>query len=81
MLFSHLDFDWLHFQVTFEGIRGPDWQGDIAIDEVSIKGCGGGGGEGGVGSIGGGGGCGEYLFAITSPIVMQYYSRRKGNFS
>ena len=81
LAFFLLGFQLASFKVTFEGIRGPGWQGDIAIDEVSIKGCGGGGGEGGAGSIGCGGGCGEYLFAITSPIVMQYCSRRKGNFS
>ena len=68
--FSHLYFKWLYFQVTFEGIRGPGWQGDIAIDEVSIKSCGGGGGGGGAGGSGGEGGCGECLFAVTSPIVM-----------
>ena len=47
-----------HF--TFEGVRGPGWQGDIAINEVSIRNCGG----------GGGGECGECLFVITSPIVI-----------
>ena len=81
MVFSDLDFNWLHFQVTFEGIRGPDWQGDIAIDEVSIKGFGGDAGEGGAGGSGGGGGCGEWLFAVMSPIVMQHCSSRKLNFS
>ena len=81
LAFSHLDFNWLHFQVTFEGIRGPGWQGDIAIDEVSIKGCRGDAGEGGAGGSDGGGGCGECHFALTSPIVMQYCSCRKLNFS
>lgn len=54
-------------KVTFEGIRGPGWQGDIAIDEVSIKGCGGGGGEGGAGGNGGGGGCGTPPLPNTPP--------------
>ncbi|XP_015768782.1 PREDICTED: MAM and LDL-receptor class A domain-containing protein 1-like [Acropora digitifera] len=54
-------------KVTFEGIRGPGWQGDIAIDEVSIKGCGGGSGEGGAGGNGGGGGCGTPPLPNTPP--------------
>ena len=28
-------------QVIFQGIRGRSWQGDIAIDNIEILGCGG----------------------------------------
>ena len=48
----------LYLQIVFEGIRGKNWQGDIAIDEVKIESCGGGGG--------GGNGCGTFFFLLTS---------------
>ena len=41
-------------QLIFEGIRGSSYTGDVAIDNVVLKECGGGGG-------GGGGGCGKFL--------------------
>ncbi|XP_068750270.1 MAM and LDL-receptor class A domain-containing protein 2-like isoform X2 [Montipora capricornis] len=27
------------FQITFEGVRGPDYRGDIAVDDISFKDC------------------------------------------
>ena len=68
----------LYLQVIFEGIRGSNWQGDIAIDELKIINCdGGGGGGGGAGAgagVGGGGGkgCGE--------SVINYIQEKKNEF-
>lgn len=36
-----LNISFLVLQLLFEAIRGPSWQGDIAIDDVSVGNCGG----------------------------------------
>ena len=36
-----LNISFLVLQLLFEAVRGSSWQGDIAIDDVSVANCGG----------------------------------------